>query len=295
MKQKTRPWTFGKAFNSLIVILLIFTTVTAPLTSTVSYAQYVLNPVEYSITVNSGSTYPITAIDTISGTPQLGSTLTAGVLTPSSATATYQWQKSDTHDGTYENIPGAISDTYTPSGSDYGCYLRVEAKGTGSYSGTVISPHIGPIEAGQVTAIGAIDGTAAVGRILTAGTVTPAEATVVYQWQRSNAPEGPFAEIPSATTDEYELTVEDFRKYIRVKATGIGNYTGSAISMHRGPVEAALITGIEEIEGTAQVGSILTAGTLTQQKRQLCINGREAMTLKDHLQIFRRPQAEPTS
>ena len=263
MKQKTRPWTFGKAFNSLIVILLIFTTVTAPLTSTVSYAQYVLNPVEYSITVNSGSTYPITAIDTISGTPQLGSTLTAGVLTPSSATATYQWQKSDTHDGTYENIPGAISDTYTPSGSDYGCYLRVEAKGTGSYSGTVISPHIGPIEAGQVTAIGAIDGTAAVGRILTAGTVTPAEATVVYQWQRSNAPEGPFAEIPGATTDEYELTVEDFRKYIRVKATGIGNYTGSAISMHRGPVEAALITGIEEIEGTAQVGSILTAGTLT--------------------------------
>ena len=55
----------------------------------------------------SGTAQQITSIAVISGTPKVGNTLTAGVLTPSGASATYQWQRSDTEGGTYTNIPGA--------------------------------------------------------------------------------------------------------------------------------------------------------------------------------------------
>ena len=40
---------------------------------------------------------PVTAIGAITGTAAVGETLTAGALTPSGATVTYQWQSSDTY------------------------------------------------------------------------------------------------------------------------------------------------------------------------------------------------------
>lgn len=51
------------------------------------------NGITYSITEDSGPTpaIQITAIAPISGTPQVGELLTAGVLTPMSATVIYQW------------------------------------------------------------------------------------------------------------------------------------------------------------------------------------------------------------
>ncbi|MDK2899352.1 MAG: hypothetical protein PWQ10_539, partial [Patescibacteria group bacterium] len=58
-------------------------------------------------------TIPITSISSITGTPQVSQTLTAGTITPSDATVSYQWQSSTTSDGTYENIVGATSSTYT--------------------------------------------------------------------------------------------------------------------------------------------------------------------------------------
>jgi cell division septation protein DedD len=82
---------------------------------------------------------PITAIGAITGTPQVGSELTVGALTPSSATATYQWQIADTVSGSYSNINGAVDYKYTPVEGDLGKYLKVVATGAGSYTGTVTS------------------------------------------------------------------------------------------------------------------------------------------------------------
>jgi len=82
---------------------------------------------------------PITAIAAITGTPQVGQVLTAGALTPSGATASYQWQSSATSGGTYTNISGATSSTYTLVSSDVSNYLKVVATGTGSYSGSATS------------------------------------------------------------------------------------------------------------------------------------------------------------
>jgi hypothetical protein len=72
----------------------------------------------------------------ISGTPEVGSVLTAGALTPAEATATYNWVISDTADGTYANTsPASTTSTYIPSASEVGKYLKVVATGTGNYSG----------------------------------------------------------------------------------------------------------------------------------------------------------------
>jgi hypothetical protein len=93
---------------------------------------------------------PLTAIVAITGTPQVGSVLTAGALTPSGATASYQWQESATPGGTYTAITGATTGTYTPVAGDATKYIEVVATGTGSYSGTETSAATGPVAAAPV-------------------------------------------------------------------------------------------------------------------------------------------------
>jgi hypothetical protein len=88
---------------------------------------------------------PITAIGAITGTPQVGQTLTAGALTPSGATATYRWQSATTSGGTYADITGATGTTYTLVAGDLGKYIKVVATGTGNYTGTVTSAAAGAV------------------------------------------------------------------------------------------------------------------------------------------------------
>jgi len=206
----------------------------------------------------------ITAIGPISGDPRVGVVLAAGTLTPAEATAVYQWQRSNGEEGPYENIPGAASNNYTLTVSDYDCYIRVVATGTGSYTGAATSAYKGPVAAGQITAIGPISGTTALGQTLTAGTLTPFGATASYQWQRSNGTE-PFSDIAGATSGTYTLTGSDSNCYIRVVATGIGAYAGTVASEFVGKVGAAItpLTSMDPIGGTAEVGQTLTAGTLS--------------------------------
>jgi PKD repeat protein len=207
-------------------------------------------------------TIPITAIGAISGTTQVGSTLTAGALTPLGATATYQWQSSITAGGTYSNIAGATASTYTLASGDLGDYIRVVATGTGSYSGTVTSVNVGPVTT-PLTGIGAITGTPQIGSILTAGALTPSGATATYQWQRSLTSGGTYTAISGATTDTYTPVAGDVGYYLRVIATGSGSYTGTVTSTYVGSVTRIPLTAIGAITGTPQTGSVLTAGALT--------------------------------
>ena len=71
----------------------------------------------------------------IVGTTEPGQTLTAGALTPSGATVTYQWYRSNWDGLVWTLIEGAVSNTYTVQGADTGGYLKVTATGTGAYIG----------------------------------------------------------------------------------------------------------------------------------------------------------------
>ncbi len=225
----------------------------------------------YSGTIESAAVGPvtvatITGIGAIGGTTAVGQTLTAGALTPVGATAAYQWQRCDTADGTYTDIPGATANTYTLQNDDYDYYIKVMATGTGSYSGTVIS-HPTASRVGNsaipITAIGAINGAAKVGHVLTAGAPSPAGASVTYQWQRSDSADGAYTNIAGATSNTYTLTAADYNKYIKVAATGSGIYSGTAASEYAGPVATAPLTAISDVIGTTKIGQTLTAGTLT--------------------------------
>ena len=103
---------------------------------------------------------PLTAIAAITGTPQVGVELTAGALTPTDATAIYQWQICTTSDGTYEDITGATSNNYTPIAEDAAKFIKIAATGTGNYNGNVISAVTAAVANGEQTAPTGLTGVA---------------------------------------------------------------------------------------------------------------------------------------
>lgn len=66
----------------------------------------------------------------------------------------------------------------------------------------------------------------------------PAGATASYQWMSATEQDGDYAEITSATNSTYDLTASEEGKYIKVQATGTGEYGGTVKSAATGPVAA---------------------------------------------------------
>ena len=144
--------------------------------------QYMYNgPVVTPSPVTTATQSQITGV-TISGTPQVGSVLTAEVL-PSGATGTYQWYTEEGIGMDVEStaIPGATSSTYTPVQGDAYKYLTVSVT---SGSTTAVSPQVGPVTvspapAPVVTGISPASGTEAGGTGLTITGTNFAGATAV--------------------------------------------------------------------------------------------------------------------
>jgi len=96
-----------------------------------------------------------------------------------------------------------------------------------------------------VTSISAITGIARVGVELTAGTLTPTEATINYQWKICGTLDGEYTDISGATTNKYIPVTVDASKYIKISATGTGNYTGTVTSAPTAavaPIETYTVT-----------------------------------------------------
>jgi hypothetical protein len=98
---------------------------------------------------------PLTGIGATTGTTQVGDNLTAGAVTPSGATANYQWQECTTSSGTYAPISNATASTYTLTSTDLNMYLEVVAAGTNGYTGSETSLPVGPVTAASTPSGGA--------------------------------------------------------------------------------------------------------------------------------------------
>jgi hypothetical protein len=89
----------------------------------------------------------LTNIGNITGTTEVGQTLTAGSLTPSGATVDYQWMRSVTVDGEYADIENATSTSYVLTSDDIGNYIKVKATSNAEYTGIVVSEPTSLVEA----------------------------------------------------------------------------------------------------------------------------------------------------
>ena len=93
------------------------------------------------------------------------------------------------------------------------------------------SPYnITPPPTTPITAIAAITGTPQTSQTLTAGAITPAGATVSYQWQSATTAGGTYTNINGATSNTYPVSPATIGKYIKVVVTGTGTYTGTQTS-----------------------------------------------------------------
>ena len=176
-------------------------------------------------TVAPRGNWPATGLPTISGTAQVGQTLTAdtsAIADPDgldNAVFSYQWGASGL------GIPGATDSTYTISEEDETYHIQVMVTFTDDEGNkeSLKSQPTAPVSTGNSPATGAptITGTAQVGETLTADTSGIADedgldnVDYAYQWVRNDGTDD--TDIAGATNGTYTLADEDQGKTIKVR------------------------------------------------------------------------------
>ena len=231
-----------------------------------------------------------TGAPTITGTAQVGQTLTATVGTIADANGlpdpfladantSFQWVRVDL--GTETNIASATASTYTLVREDWAASVRVKVAfqdAQGNSEGPLTSSSVIIVKPANTAATGkpGITGTAQVGQTLTATVGTSADVdglpnpfltdvNTSFQWIRV-ATDNTETNIASATASTYTLVTDDAGTTIKVKVGFADNYDYDEMltSDATAAVSAAAntpATGAPTITGTAQVGQTLTAGT----------------------------------
>src|ERR1700736_5024056 len=207
-----------------------------------------------------GSVPGNTVLPTISGTSQVGQTLTAtsGTWTNSPTSFTYQWNRAGTA------IGGATASTYVPVSADVGNALAISvtaANGSGSSTPATSAATSAVIDIIPTnSSVPTISGTAQVGQTLTAttGTWTHNPTSFTYQWKRAGTA------IGGATASTYVPVTGDLGNTLTVSvvATNSGGSSSPATSAATSAVAAGSVpvnTALPTISGTAQVGQTLTA------------------------------------
>ena len=223
---------------------------------------------------------PATGAPAVTGTAQVGKTLTAdttGIADTDGLTNvsfSYQWVAND---GTVDtNITDATDSTCTLAADDVGKTIKVTVSFTDDAGNeeTLTSSATAAVDAAlntPATGAPAISGTAQVGETLTADTsgISDADglasATFAYQWLADDA------ELASATGGSYVLTTTEMDKTIKVRVsfTDDAGNEETLTSTATGTVSPAVqpqtanspATGVPAVTGTAQVGETLTADT----------------------------------
>ena len=213
-----------------------------------------------------GPANPARGAPTITGTAQVGETLTAvtsAISDPDGLTSpvyTYQWIRVD--GGTDAHITGATSSTYVPVAADTGKTIRVRVRFTDdlNYSEQRTSAATAAVNA-PATGEPTISGITQVGETLTADPSLIMDANgltspgYTYQWIRVD---GTDTDISGATSNTYTLVVADNGKTIkvRVRFSDDDGYseerTSAATAAVSPPPPAGLLVSIA-VEGDEQI------------------------------------------
>ena len=230
-------------------------------------------------TVQARPNNPATGAPTVSGTVQVGETLTAetsGIGDEdglSGATFSYQWMRND--GSTDTAIAGATGANYTLVDADGGKTVKVQVSFTDDRGNeeTLSSAATATVQArpnNPATGAPAVSGTVQVGETLTAETSGIGDedglsgATFSYQWMRNDG--RTITAIAGATGATYTLVDADEGKIIRVQVSFTddrGNEetlsSAATATVQARPNNPA--TGAPAVSGTVQVGETLTAET----------------------------------
>jgi hypothetical protein len=193
---------------------------------------------------------------------RVGDTIIAtdGTWNPAATSYAYQWQRRVA--GSWSDITGATSKTYTIVTADAGAVVRVKvtatnADGTGTgFSGTsptIVAPPVPPTSIAAPT--GSLTDTGTL--TIDPGTWTPASATFTYQWLR--CPSGATVIggcVTIGASQNYTLIGPDVGHAIVVRVTGtVGGVSTAATSAFTSDVAGRALTvgTAPQITGTAQV------------------------------------------
>jgi predicted glycoside hydrolase/deacetylase ChbG (UPF0249 family) len=207
-----------------------------------------------------GQTMRITHLETLADADGLGS-------------LSYQWQN---YAGSWTNIAGATSSSYTLASTDVGRNIRLVVTYTDG-AGTVetvagpATPLIGSSGSGSNWQNGptgsiALNGTATQGQTLTASSTladVDGLGTLSYQWQSSGDGGSTWKDIAGATASSYMLAEADVGTSVRVRAAytdGLGTHETavSAASQNIVNINDAA-TGTLAIAGTPRLHHAVTA------------------------------------
>jgi hypothetical protein len=182
-----------------------------------------------------------TSPPTISGTAQLGQTLSAdpGSWSGPGITFSYQWQRCVS--GTCATVAGATVQTYVPASSDVGATMVVVVKASNKNGETSAdSAPSGAVAAAPVPEPGVVPpspatsptvtGTPKQGQTLTAGPGSwngTLPLVYAYQWQRCGSSGTGCADVAGASGQTYALASADVGATMRVAVTA-SNSAGSA-------------------------------------------------------------------
>ena len=218
---------------------------------------------------------PATGEPTITGTTQVGETLTVDTSAIADedglddVSYSYQWISGGT------DIDGATGSSYLLTSSEQGQTIQVRVTFTDDADNqetltSAATVEVAPKPSTAPTGLPTISGTSQVDQTLTADTsgITDADGltsvSYAYQWIRSDS--GADVDIAGATDAIYTLVFADQGKTIKVRVsfTDDRNNAEARTSDATGAVIAApnrQATGKPTIDGTARVGQTLTADT----------------------------------
>ena len=227
---------------------------------------------------------PATGAPTISGTAQVGETLTVDTSGIGDSDGlenvafSYQWIRNN--GSTDADIQDATSSAYNLVDADEGKTVKVRVsftddQGNGETVTSEASAEVAARPNSPATGAPTITGTAHVGEMLTANTSGIADedgldnATFSYQWIANDGTTD--TEIGAATGSGYALSRSDLGKTVKVRVsfTDDVGHQESVTSQPVGPVDHGVseqktnspATGQPAINGTAQVRETLTADT----------------------------------
>jgi len=221
-----------------------------------------------------------TVLPTITGSLQVGGTLTVSTGTWLNATSnTYQWQSSS-DSSTWSAIAGATGASRTLTSAEAGQYIRAQVFGnytSGSavaYQTTVTTSATAVVPANTAASIATnsvlpvVTGAWIQGTTLSASTGTwSSTGTFTYQWQSLASGGTTWVNIASAGSSSFLLTNTQTNSYVRVQVTntnsaGAGIAYSSARSLVDSPYNTVLPT-ITSGSGGMRIGSIQTVSTGT--------------------------------